>query len=490
MTTSIPDSIPFSSVIFGTRGRRDYSGIEELAESIAENGLIQPIVLEERYNEPTSESGDVEYYTYLLRAGGRRYHALAHLGTQTLYHSVSSEPSRPGFLIAGIAADEFRGLMIEISENHNRHAVPWQEDLPMIVKAYHLYVAQEFAAGHDTGRGGMGKLRRAFGQLSGMGMGDLDQGLVLMEELKRDPAFFADCGSIRTAYSKLLRRNAEFVAKIAAEKSFTKTPAFSACAPIVLTPEDNRQEEKPSGVVIPLSQSIHLGNGLSFMASCPDLIFDHIITDPDYALDKATLDARNWSPSTTDNGVVQSSVEDSIRDLQSFLIQAFRVTKGFCVFFYDLNHHEKLQRLAESIGWRVQRWPLTWIKTDYRANAAPNHNTAKNVEWAMMLRKPATTLAQASIYSTYSCPSGDVVKAFGHPYAKPLELWRWIYSLVAFNGQTVLDPFAGKGTAPCAAIEFGLRPVACEINPAHQGDLQLNMQAFYRKAIGDNISFS
>jgi ParB-like chromosome segregation protein Spo0J len=40
-----PNSIPFTSIVLGERGRSTYNGIEQLAESIRLNGLVQPIVL-------------------------------------------------------------------------------------------------------------------------------------------------------------------------------------------------------------------------------------------------------------------------------------------------------------------------------------------------------------------------------------------------------------------------------------------------------------
>jgi hypothetical protein len=40
-----PETIPFSSIVFGERGRTEYRRIPELAQSILDNGLIQPLVL-------------------------------------------------------------------------------------------------------------------------------------------------------------------------------------------------------------------------------------------------------------------------------------------------------------------------------------------------------------------------------------------------------------------------------------------------------------
>lgn len=485
---TIPDSIPFSSVDFGVRGRTEYKGIEDLAESITQIGLIQPIVLEMYWPGNISHvNGTAIANRYLLRAGGRRYTALKHLGTTTLFHASTSVPNQPGFLLANVAADQLTGLLIEIGENHDRDDVDWRDDLRMVVKAYGIFRTQELAKPDaDFTRLGMGKLQRQFGAMCKLPAADLKHGLLVHDELVANPEMFADCTHIRAAYTKILRTNAEYVSKLAAEKSFTKTPLKTEATPSPVQGQADPSLEVPV-ITIPLSQSIHLGNGLDLMRSLADQSVDHIVTDPDYAV---SIDLLESNADNANQGVVHTSVDESLADLFAFIKEAFRITKGFCVLWYDLDHHEKLAACAVAAGWRVQRWPLIWEKLDAGSNAAPNHNFTKNIEYAMVLRKPSCTLVQAQRTCVYHCTSRDTVRKFGHPFAKPIELWRWIYSAIAIRGQVVLDPFAGKGSAPCAAIASGLRPLACEINDAHFGDLTLNMQAYYREALGTNINFS
>lgn len=49
-----------------------------------------------------------------------------------------------------------------------------------------------------------------------------------------------------------------------------------------------------------------------------------------------------------------------------------------------------------------------------------------------------------------------------HPTVKPLDLMRWLVRLVAPQGATVLEPFAGSGTTIEACIAEGMRCVAIE----------------------------
>ena len=49
-----------------------------------------------------------------------------------------------------------------------------------------------------------------------------------------------------------------------------------------------------------------------------------------------------------------------------------------------------------------------------------------------------------------------------HPTVKPLELMKWLVRLVAPQGATILDPFAGSGTTVEACIGEGMRCIAIE----------------------------
>jgi site-specific DNA-methyltransferase (adenine-specific) len=49
-----------------------------------------------------------------------------------------------------------------------------------------------------------------------------------------------------------------------------------------------------------------------------------------------------------------------------------------------------------------------------------------------------------------------------HPTVKPLALMRWLVRLVAYPGDTVLDPFTGSGTTGVACAEEGREFVGIE----------------------------
>jgi site-specific DNA-methyltransferase (adenine-specific) len=463
---TIPEKISLSDVKIGERGRTIYNGIEELAESIENNGLIQPIVLDQDLN---------------LVAGCRRFRALQSIGYPYLHHASTSDPKRPGFVLKG--EDErsvLSNILTEIAENLARQDVRWQDQLNLLMKAYKLSSAEANQRGEEI-------LKQDFAVMIGYDYQELKAALAIYEDVQEHPERYDNIPSIRGAYAELLKYNAAEVNKLAAAKSLATNPIIEAPGSV-----DNSVHEPASDAPaqnIRLTSAFRNMNGLEFLFALPAGSVDHIVTDPDYAVDVEVLSANSMSAAS---GVDHESIEHSLRELEQFLSAAHTALKpqGFCVFFYDLDHHEKLQRMAVSAGFRVQRWPLVWKKVDFRSNAAPQYNFCKNIEYAMVCRKLNATLIKPQMSSVYECGSNNVTKELGHPFAKPYDLWRWIYEAIAIKGQTVCDPFVGSGSSVIAAARYGLRPFGSEINEDWYNLLLLNLQREYRKLMGDNVTFS
>jgi DNA modification methylase len=476
-----PDIIQFSMIDVGERGRSTYNRIEELADSIRDNGLIQPIVLVPlEYDQPNV--GDTELRRWFgLDAGGRRFQALKFLGHSCLYHATTSDPTRPGYVLKGEdQATTLQRLFTEIAENLDRDDLDWRDEMKLLTKAWRLSKEEANSKGEEV-------LMRDFGAMLGVGYTNLQAAVAIHDDVVAHPELYKDCTGLRAAHSILMLQNAKALERMAAAKSFggTEMPKLVTSSGVLA-----QDEPEPERIItIPLTPSFKLTHGLDWMRQQPEGFCDHVITDPDYGVSIERLESRGAGAAA---GVHQTSVEQSVAETKDFIALAWRATRpqGFLVFWYDLDHHEKFQSIATSVGWAVQRWPLIWHKTDFRSNAAPAHNFCKNIEYAMVCRKPSAVLSRAQTSSVYSCITGDTTREFGHPFAKPVELWTWIYSAICIKGQTVEDPFVGSGSSSVAAIRWGLRPLGQEINPDHYASLILNLQKAYKKELGNVITFT
>jgi ParB-like nuclease domain len=102
-------------VIVENRMRKELGDIDQLAASIKENGLIQPIVLTQ------IQENDLTHIK--LIAGHRRYEALKKLGITELEHNVHF------WWREDLADDEYRRNAVELEENLRRKNMTWSEEV-------------------------------------------------------------------------------------------------------------------------------------------------------------------------------------------------------------------------------------------------------------------------------------------------------------------------------------------------------------------------
>lgn len=513
----IPDTLPFSSVLVSDRVRAGLSGIEGLADSIFDEGLIQPLILSP---------------TLTLLAGGRRYAALSLLISEgrlepILYHASTSVVDRPGFLLRS-EPSLIQSRSIELKENLDRQNLDWRDELRAVVQLYKLTLAEAEEQGVLV-EGSLPeflseRLNRDYGSMLQVRYQKTETALSLYTALEQNPKPYASCTSLRDAYTVHLKETSRYVAKLFASRGLTKLnelkggrkpnlPQLPApvAAPKIPQRTESAETISPSSplivlldetpppavaIEIPLSSSFYLTNGLDFMEAQNPGFTNHIVCDPDYAI---SVDILNSHPNNRDgimaDGVAQHSVTKSLADLYRLFPLAYRAlpdSGGYFIFWYALDHHEKLQAACREAGFVVQPHPLTWNKIDYtgRSNTAPNHQWPKSTEYAMVCRKGDARLTKVQTSSVYSQDAKSVTKALNHAFAKPFEVWRWIYRAIAIKGQRVFDPFVGSGSSSISAVMEGLSPIGCEIQEDNYASLMLNMRAFYRKHFGEHVTFT
>lgn len=462
-----PNEISIDQIEFGHRERSIYPFIPELAESIEDVGMLCPIIL-----SPLPDN------RFRLEDGGRRYRALESLGTKVLYHGTTGALGKPGYVLKEEVSTNEKAWLTELVANLHRESLPWQDELRLLFKAWKEYEKQQHLQGKRAYPATLGKM------LGNYGYADVEAARQVHDEVLKDPERFKDCGTIMSAYVFMLKDNARLVAEELAKRALpTEKP--SPVSVEFQSKEEGDSSPTPSIVEVPFSNHFLLGDSLEYMEKLPENCFDHIICDPDFAID---LDILQSNTETYSSGVVHSSPEDSLTTLRRLMPLAFKTlrTGGFFAFWYDLDHHEKLQQMVKSAGFTVQRWPITWHKLDYLSNAAPTFNFPKNQEWLMIARKSAT-LAKVQKTSVIALPGRGVSKEFNHPFAKPVDLWLRIYDALCMPGQTVWDPFMGAGSASVSAIRFGLIPSGCELQPQHYNTAVLNIQAEYKRKYSPSI---
>src|SRR5882724_3509796 len=453
------ETIKLDDIMVGSRLRKDYGNLDDL-DSIADVGLIQPLVLNIIEGRPT------------LVAGGRRLAKLRELGVQEVWHGITCDPSKAGFVYSDELPVDVR-REIELYENIGRKPMTWKERVISIAQIHKLKMKRAALNREAWG------LRETGAEL-GMDYSNVSWMVRIAEELENTESKIHDCVNSTEAIRFFVEQREAKALRDLTLLTVPKTQS-SLETPVV---EINDTGEPRETLTVPLSVMLHKGKMEDVLYQ--GKICDHIVTDWPYAIDMDYLDqGKGMDVSRVE---AEHDAEMNLAMYPKWLEVMYAVLRdgGYCVIFYDNVHWNWIRTHAELAGFRVQRWPLVWIKTSPCLNQMANKNFTKATEFAIVLSKGNSFLANTQATNYWSGPRSS---STSNPFAKPKGLWQWIYSAICVRGQTVLDPFAGEGSSTLAAIDFGLRPIAIESNENHYNQLVSNVREKYTSLTQGNVKF-
>lgn len=250
----------------------------------------------------------------------------------------------------------------------------------------------------------------------------------------------------------------------------------------------NKLDPLPADTII-IGPRLHFGSCITYMLSHPESV-DHIITDPPYGIDMSNLDQQNTGMSDIDTVSAEHDVKSNEDLFAHFFPAAYTAMRdnGFLVLWCDIMQWQRLYDLAILSGFKAQRWPITWIKTHRCMNQAAQYNFTKSTEIAMVCRKGTGTLSTPAPECHILAAHDEYKDDLGHPFVKPFDVWDYIISHVSYEGQTILEPFAGRGSGVISIIRKKRQFIACELNTQHFNALVENIKQHYLKT-NPNYSF-
>ena len=249
-------------------------------------------------------------------------------------------------------------------------------------------------------------------------------------------------------------------------------------SPIPTPPQTTRLD---INIPVNLTGRLHHGDCIEWMTSGRHV--DHIITDSPYGIDMSNLSQQNTGMADIDTVAKEHDVDENLSLMVKFFPAAFQCVRdrGFVVVWCDMFHWRYLYDLATAAGFKVQRWPLTWVKTHRCMNQAAQYNFTKTTEVALVCRKDGGTLMTPAGECHIIAPHDEYKDTLGHPFVKPYDLWKWIIHHCTYNGQSILDPFAGRGSCIISTIRMQRQFFGIELNDAHYNALVENVRAHYTK---------
>lgn len=212
---------------------------------------------------------------------------------------------------------------------------------------------------------------------------------------------------------------------------------------------------------------------LTAMRTLAPGVFDTVIADPPYSSGGLF---RGDRMQTTDQKYVnsedqgkQANFSGDNRDQRSFtywstlwMTEALRLTRagGFLLVFTDWRQLPSTTDAVQAAGW-LWRGIVPWDKTEAtRPQLGRFRNQAEYVVWATNghMGQGGGVCAPGVIRQRVDL--GEKL----HIAAKPVSVY---FDLLALARGTVLDPFAGSGSAGVAALQRGLQYVGMEQDSAH-----------------------
>lgn len=461
------ETVKIEEIVVGERLRKDYGNLSDL-DTIATVGLIQPIVLDR----------DADGRHRLL-AGGRRLAKLQELGCTEVFHGVTSVPERPGFVYSSELPEDVQ-REIELYENICRKQMSWQERVLAIAEIHEI---KKRRAALDSEYWGQAET----GAEVGMTYSSVSYALEVAKRLLADPdregPFWKASGL--TECLRLLTEERENLAN----RQKAELTAHTLPVPLNKSSEPDiavvEALEHGDTITVPLSQMLLHGR-MEDLADRFENQIDHIITDWPYAIDMDYLEQGQGM--NVDRVRAEHDHAENLASYPVWLQCMYDMLKpkSFCVVWYDNVHWNFIRNHAENVGFRVQRWPLVWVKTSPCLNQMAAKNFTKATEFAIVLSKENATLIKPQPVNYWSGPRSSNTS---NPFAKPKGLWQWILGGFALQGDIIADPFAGECSALVAAIDFGCRVIGMETNENHFNQGVSNVRELYQTLTNNNVTF-
>ena len=523
--------LPLTEIQVTNRQRLDLGDINELANSLKTNGLIQPIVVNQENR---------------LIAGGRRFAAATSLGwteIDVVYRETLSE-------------DELH--ILELEENIQRKDETWQEKCLHIATIHQLKVKTNALDCKSWGQ-------RETGAMLGVSVGNINFNLQIAEKLRlelaggntpKEGARFWACDSLSAAWKLLLRdREDQLMAELAkkqAEATFDSVLEVSEEKSIIQTlptateieaiydqqlrdllenfgrkkyvlevaefphlycrvmqhfvaagrgtEEDfktywaQQVAEASKKQVVKLSNRIFQGDSIEFMNRSENQgKFDHVITDIPYGIDMDMLNQQNPHGGMKNIDTVEElhDVEYNRRLIADFFPAAFRCTKekAFVITWGDQMLWQFMYDCAIMAGFAVQRWPITWVKTSSCMNQCAQFNTTKDTEIAIVCRKKGSTLVANPQTSVITAGRDQLCTDVGHPFAKPRDVWKFLVNMVSIEGQHILEPFMGRGSGVISMLGMNRTVTGVELDQAHYNAALENIKTLHYLKLDPDFEF-
>lgn len=424
------------------RARKDFGDVEQLAQSIRDQGLINPILVRRLPNGPKP---------YELIAGERRFRAFCMAGV--------------GPLIPAHVKDEVSDLELkvyELEENVQRKNLSWKEESENLRQIHEL---RQKLALENQQKWTLENTAEVVGRSKGL----VSQQINLAKKLQERPDLAAKVQHLP------LHPAIREIQQIEEAERFERLAKAKKSA-LSETEQEGTTKTEPD-------LDFQLCDALGYLSTLADESVDLILTDPPFGLEdiETMRQARRGSVtqsytsklSETDNMTKSSVVELMAKVLPEFG-RVLRPGSHFYIFFEfgSISHLVDLMPKELVVEWPLLIWDKGRTTTTFTGYNYPS--CAEAILFGYKAPRSRRLQKASKQILTYApLHSKDKV----HPFQKPEALLMFLITQSSFIGQTVLDPFAGSGSTLKAALKCGRLGRGCEPNRDNFCKAQVNLYA-------------
>ena len=437
-------NIPLEQIIFGDRKREDYGDIEDLALSIKQKELINPITV-------TLQSDG----QYKLVAGGRRFTAVKYLGHSEIACRVYENE---------LSEMELRA--IEIEENIKRKDFTFLEecqakrDLLEIQKAIH-------GEKRSTSPDASGVSLRDIASVLGVSPATLSQDIKLAETVAQFP---------QLEWNKCKNKNEAMKLKGKIEETFARAELAKRAEAAMGT--KNMFLNK-------ICNAYQIGDCIKGIKQLPNDYFNLVEIDPPYAIDlhnqKSNM-STNFGAETY-NEIPAPLYENLMKDLFAECYRTMAENSWLLCWFGPEPWFESIYQWLTETGFKLRRIPAIWTKSGGQT-MQPSKILANSYEMFFYASKGNPILAKEGRINNFQYPALSGSQK-SHPTERPIEMITDVITTFAFEGSKVLVPFAGSGNTLLAAAMNKMLPIGYDLTNEYRNSYVLKCEQLFG---GNNVT--
>jgi len=432
MTSGNFSYVAVSSIVIDreNRQRRELENIEELAESIKRNGLINPIVVTQDLR---------------LVAGERRLTAHQQLGFEQIAVQYADDLSEEELQI------------IELEENIRRVDLSWKDRVAAVAKFDSLKREenQEWTA-DDTAD-----------QLN-MSRANVSRYMLVNEFLEKGTPEVVDAPKLSTAAS-FAQRAKERQKTTSMRELFSPTPA-----PAAPTGDDDEltltAEEVEEKVAKRYAEILNI-NFKSWSKEVQTTPYNLIHCDFPYGVNagdkiRGQVGREAWGGYEDKPDIYWELLETFVARQDNFVSPSAHL-----IFWFSMDFFEATKKILDSAGWVVNPFPLIWFKGNTGVLPDANRGPRRVYETALF----ATRGDRKVVRAVGNCVAAEVNKEF-HMSEKPKPMLEHFMRMLVDETSVVLDPTCGSGNAIAVAERLGANwATGLELNEEFAERAKLNL---------------